>query len=77
MALKGTTGVGPCYASDLEAMIIKYHPERWLYGHTHHRVTFTVGQTLLTNVSVGYPGQHDPIDDLTRFIFDLDEGNAP
>ena len=35
------------------------------------------GQTLLTNVSVGYPGQHDPIYDLARFIFDLDEGNAP
>jgi predicted phosphodiesterase len=77
MALKDTPGIGPCYASNLEAMIIKYKPERWLYGHTHHRVTFSIDQTLLTNVSVGYPGQHDPIDDLARFTFDLDGGDAP
>ncbi len=77
MALKGRPDIGPCYASDLEAVIIKYQPERWLYGHTHHRITFTVGQTSLTNVSVGYPGQHDPIDDLARFTFDLDGGDAP
>jgi predicted MPP superfamily phosphohydrolase len=29
-ALKGTPAIGPCYASDLEALMLKYQPERWL-----------------------------------------------
>jgi hypothetical protein len=43
------------------------------YGHTHHRVSFNVGRTLLTNVSIGYPGQMDLIDSLDPFTFELEE----
>jgi hypothetical protein len=59
--------------SDLEALILKHQPERWLYGHTHHRVTFNVGRTSLTNVSLGYPEQMDLIDSLEPFIFEWAE----
>ncbi len=72
-ALKGAPLIGPCYASDLEALILKHQPERWLCGHTHHRVSFNVGRTLLTNISIGYPGQMDLIDNLEPFIFELAE----
>jgi Icc-related predicted phosphoesterase len=72
-ALKGTPAIGPCYASDLEALILKYQPERWLHGHTHHRVAFSVGRTSLINISIGYPGQMDLIDDLAPFTFELEE----
>jgi predicted MPP superfamily phosphohydrolase len=72
-ALKGTPAIGPCYASDLEALILKYQPERWLYGHTHHRVAFSVGRTSLINISIGYPGQMDLIDNLSPFTFELEE----
>jgi predicted MPP superfamily phosphohydrolase len=72
-ALKGTPSTGPCYASNLEDIILKHQPERWLFGHTHHPVSFNVGRTVLTNVSIGYPGQIYPIDSLERFISDLEK----
>ncbi|MGJ8597166.1 hypothetical protein [Sulfitobacter sp.] len=72
-ALKDQRAIGPCYASDLEAMILKHQPERWIYGHTHHRVDFDIGRTRLVNASIGYPGQMDLIDTLDRFTFDLGE----
>lgn len=71
MALLRETALGPCYASDLEGLILKYQPKRWLYGHTHHTVSFTVGATLLQNVSVGYPGEFPSLDSLHQHIFDL------
>lgn len=72
-ALKREHKMGASYASNLESMILKHQPERWLFGHTHHPVSFHVGRTVLTNVSIGYPGQMNPIDNLERFILDLDE----
>lgn len=71
-ALKAETSYGPCYASDLEDMILKYQPKRWLFGHTHHHVTFSVGATELRNVSVGYPGQNSPVENLNRFIVEAE-----
>jgi len=72
-ALTGTPSYGPCYASDLEALILAYQPERWIYGHTHHRIEFNVGRTVLANVSIGYPRQMEPVTDLHSFTFELDE----
>ena len=72
-ALKDMSDTGPCYASDLEPLILKHQPDRWLFGHTHHPVSFNIGKTRLTNVSVGYPDELDPIQNLERFIFDLEE----
>uniref|UniRef100_UPI0040483B94 hypothetical protein n=1 Tax=Yoonia sp. TaxID=2212373 RepID=UPI0040483B94 len=48
-------------------------PVGWLFGHTHYPVSFNIGQTRLTNGSVGYPDELDPIQNLERFIFDLEE----
>ena len=72
-ALKGQPAIGPCYASNLEGMILQHQPERWIYGHTHYRVNFDIGRTRLVNASIGYPGQMDLIDNLAPFTFDLGE----
>ena len=72
-ALIDQRAIGSCYVSDLEQMILKYQPERWIYGHTHHRVGFDIGRTRLVNVSIGYPGQMELIDTLDRFTFDFEE----
>ena len=71
-ALLVETELGPCYASDMEDIILRYQPTQWIYGHTHTAKSFVVGTTEVRNVSVGYPGEGDPINDLDRYILDLD-----
>lgn len=70
-ALSAEPAYGPCYASDLEKIIMTFKPRRWLFGHTHHRITFSVGGTELRNISVGYPGQNEPLEGLERFLLEL------
>ncbi|MGH1446994.1 MAG: metallophosphoesterase [Cognatishimia sp.] len=70
-ALSTERSYGPCYASNLEDMIMEFQPTRWLYGHTHHRIEFKIGNTDLRNMSVGYPSQHQPIETLDWFVLDL------
>jgi DNA repair exonuclease SbcCD nuclease subunit len=70
-ALSAEPSYGPCYASDLEEIIMTFKPRRWLFGHTHHRISFSVGDTELRNISVGYPGQNEPLEGLERFTLEL------
>lgn len=51
---------GPAYASDLRALIEAGAPDRWIHGHTHKGGDLQHGQTLITNVALGYPDQVDP-----------------
>ena len=71
-ALEAEAELGQCYASDMEDIILRYQPARWLYGHTHTAKSFMVGATAVRNVSVGYPGEGNPINDLDRYTLDLD-----
>lgn len=34
-----------CYASDLEAEIVRWSPTLWVHGHIHHSRNYTVGST--------------------------------
>nr|WP_236938122.1 recombinase family protein [Frigidibacter mobilis] len=43
------------YGSDLLGLITRFEPEAWFFGHTHHRHEAQEGQTLVRNVSLGYP----------------------
>lgn len=70
-ALSAEPAFGPCYASDLEEIIMTFRPLRWLFGHTHHRTTFRVGDTELRNISVFYPGQNEPLEAFDRFLLEL------
>lgn len=51
-----TPGLEPTYTSDLTALIDRYQPDTWLFGHTHMPVTLQRGPTRIANVSLGYPG---------------------
>jgi len=50
----------PAYASDLIGFIHRYQPDAWLFGHTHHRSEAMVGNTVVRNVSFGYPWEVPP-----------------
>ena len=66
----------PVYGSDLTAMIDRFRPDAWFFGHTHHRVEATEGATLIKNVSVGYPDELAPGSEravLRRGLLEMDE----
>ncbi|ARE82886.1 3',5'-cyclic adenosine monophosphate phosphodiesterase CpdA [Roseovarius mucosus] len=73
-------GETPCdldgvYGSDLRAMIDRFQPDVWLFGHTHHAAEIRQGRTRIRNVSLGYPGQVAPGDEAERLrcgIVDLE-----
>lgn len=48
------------YASDLSALIARYQPAAWIYGHTHRPTDFSLGDTRILGVSIGYPFEHSP-----------------
>lgn len=50
-----TPGLEPTYTSDLTALIDRYRPDTWLFGHTHIPASLQQGQTKIANVSLGYP----------------------
>ncbi|OYU20090.1 MAG: hypothetical protein CFE34_01830 [Rhodobacteraceae bacterium PARR1] len=56
------------FHSDLGDIIARHRPDRWLFGHSHRRLTATVGRTEIRNISIGYPreprfpGDHPLID---------------
>lgn len=47
--------ITPAFTSNLGAMIRKYRPEAWIFGHTHRRLRARVGRTEVRNASLGYP----------------------
>ena len=47
----------PIYGSDLRAMITKHNPDAWLFGHTHRQRQTVEGDTIVRNVSLGYPSE--------------------
>lgn len=56
--LRGDLPWAGAYASDLEDIFTGPHaPDKALFGHSHDAVDMVVGQTQLTNVSMGYPYQ--------------------
>lgn len=68
------TELDPVYGSDLAAMIDRFQPDAWVFGHTHHRVEAREGGTLIKNVSLGYPDEVTPESEravLTRGLLHL------
>lgn len=50
--------IAPAYASNLLYLIERFQPTAWLSGHTHEHFAETkVGDSLVSNVSLGYPHQ--------------------
>ncbi len=50
--------LAPAFHSDLGALIDRYQPEVWFFGHSHHRLRARVGATDLRNIALGYPREN-------------------
>jgi predicted phosphodiesterase len=74
------TPLSPCFASDLDALIDRYRPDLWVFGHTHRWAEVEMpGGTLLRNVSFGYEHEFRPGDvraRVRRGLIDLDQIRA-
>lgn len=46
--------LAPAYASDLESAIVRWAPDWWVHGHTHHRHAASIGRTLVASAPRGY-----------------------
>lgn len=49
--------LSPCYASDLEGLIVEGRPALWVHGHVHHKVDYRVGESRVIANPRGYPGE--------------------
>ena len=49
------------FASDLEALIAESEVDLWIHGHTHHSVSYTLGETRVVSNQRCYPNE-DPGD---------------
>ncbi|MCJ8057181.1 metallophosphoesterase [Shinella curvata] len=54
--------LSPCYASDLESLILATQPALWVHGHTHNRNDYLVGASRVVSNPRGYPGEHVDFD---------------
>lgn len=53
--------LNPAFASSLEDLIEKYHPELWIHGHTHVPCDYDLFKTRIICNPHGYPGEyHEP-----------------
>ena len=49
--------LNPAFASKLEDVVKKYHPELWIHGHTHVPCDYTLFDTRILCNPRGYPGE--------------------
>lgn len=54
--------LSPCYASDLEDLILETDPMVWVHGHVHQRLEYHVGITKIVANPRGYPGEGSGFD---------------
>ena len=45
------------YANRLDDLIERTQPQAWLFGHVHSQAETEIGQTVVRNISLGYPWQ--------------------
>ncbi len=65
-------GLEAAYASDLGDMIEAFQPDAWFFGHSHDARDMRVGDTILKNVSLGYPDEvADPSQRIESLIFEI------
>lgn len=49
------TPQSPAFHSALGDLIVQYKPSNWYFGHSHRRLRAVQGETVICNVSLGYP----------------------
>lgn len=65
--------LSPGFASDLSDFILATRPDVWLHGHSHGNTEVTIGNTVIRNVSLGYPEEIiDPKTRIESLVLDTD-----
>ena len=49
-----TSGINGSFVSDLDALIERFQPDYWFYGHTHQTIHVDIGKTKIRNNPRGY-----------------------
>jgi predicted phosphodiesterase len=49
--------LAPAFVSDMSSEITAWRPDLWVFGHTHHDVDQTIGETRLLSHQRGYIGR--------------------
>ncbi|AJD43926.1 metallophosphoesterase domain-containing protein (plasmid) [Rhizobium gallicum bv. gallicum R602sp] len=49
--------LSPCYASDLESLIVEARPALWVHGHVHRVNAYMIGDSRVISNPRGYPGE--------------------
>lgn len=67
------TPQSPAFHSDLGDLIGQYKPSTWYFGHSHRRLRAVQGETIICNVSLGYPEDgrvagERPLSELCLFV---------
>jgi Icc-related predicted phosphoesterase len=54
--------LSPCYASDLENLMVAGRPALWVHGHIHQKVDYKIGDCRIVSNPRGYPGERTNFD---------------
>ena len=53
--------LNPCFAADLDDLILDYKPNFWICGHTHGQFETQIGDTSIICNPIGYPRESLPV----------------
>ncbi|TNE64056.1 MAG: hypothetical protein EP336_16385 [Rhodobacteraceae bacterium] len=64
-------GLTPAFHSNLTEVLERSDIDTWFFGHSHRRLSCTVAETRIQNISIGYPDEDhgDDEDDLADVCF--------
>jgi hypothetical protein len=64
--------INPCFASDLDALVLAHAPALWIHGHTHDSCDYVLGTTRVVCNPKGYgPSGELGIENVWGFVEDL------
>jgi len=63
--------LSPAFVSDMRAEIEAWRPALWVFGHTHHDVDMTIGETRLVSRQRGYVGIEASASDFQPAIVEI------
>ena len=49
--------LNPAFVNDWSEFVYDLNAEAWIFGHTHHDIDVTIGNTRVVSSQLGYPGE--------------------
>ena len=69
--------LSPFFISDLDPWIMEHQADLWLCGHSHRRLQGRVRETLIRDISFGYPFEVAPDKEASLLLRGLIDTDAP